>query len=78
MWSMSAKRIERGSYVGAGLLAVAIVGLLLVSPLEAIWTAAIIFGVAAVALGVQTLLFNSRHRRHDQRRHRSAHSPSSV
>jgi len=59
---MSAKAIERAMYVGTGVLAAIIVAVLVLSPLEAIWTAAIIFGVAAAALGGETIWLRSRRR----------------
>ena len=75
---MSEKATERAIHLGAGLLAVVIIVVLFVSPLEAIWTAAIIFGVAALALGIETLLLSRRRRRRHRGHHGSAHSASSV
>ena len=56
MWKMSARSIERAAYVGSAAFAAVVVAVMLVAPLQVIWTAAIIFAVALLALITETLV----------------------
>jgi hypothetical protein len=54
--SMSGRGIERAAYAGSAVFAGIVVAVMLVAPLEVIWTAAIIFGIALLALIAEAFL----------------------